>query len=154
MSARAQCLRTPHRPWPPGISGDDILLDSLQHFKKLGDVVATKKLDGENTTLYHDYLHARSVDGASQVSRNWLKRFHAAMRYKIPPEMRVCGEYMFAQHSIFYNRLSSYFHVFAIFQNDLSLSSDGTVVWCKNWGLEPAPVLYRGKWNEAQIRAC
>ena len=154
MVTRVKYPRTPHLPWSPGRSGDDILLDSLQPLEELSDVVVTEKLDGENTTLYRDYLHARSLDGASHVSRNWLKRFHAAMGYKIPPDLRVCGEYMFARHSIFYNRLSSYFYVFAVFQNILCLSWDDTVAWCKNLDLEPVPILYRGQWDEAQIRAC
>jgi len=154
MSTRVKYPRTPHLPWSPGITGDDVLLDSIKHLEQLNDIVVTEKLDGENTTLYHDYLHARSVDGTSHVSRNWLKRFHAAMGYKIPPALRICGEYMFAQHSIFYKRLSSYFYVFAIFQNDLCLSWDDTVAWCKKLALEPAPVLYRGPWNESQIRLC
>ncbi len=153
MATRVKYPRTPHLPWSPGIGEDDILLDSLQHLETL-NVVVTEKLDGENTTLYRDYLHARSVDGASHVSRNWLKRFHAAIGYKISPDMRICGEYMFAQHSIFYDHLSSYFYVFAIFQNELCLSWDDTVAWCKNLALEPVPILYRGPWNESQIRSC
>jgi len=146
--------RTPHLPWSPGIGGDDILLDSLQVLEKLGDVVVTEKLDGENATLYRDYLHARSIDGVSHVSRNWLKRFHAAMGYKIPQDLRICGENMFARHSIFYDALSSYFYVFAIFENEICLSWDDTVAWCKNLELTPTPVLYRGPWNESQIRLC
>jgi len=154
MAIRVKYPRTPHLPWSPGIGEDDILLDSLQALEKLGDVVVTEKLDGENTTLYRDYLHARSIDGASHVSRNWLKRFHSAMGYKIPPDMRLCGENMFARHSIFYDALSSYFYVFAIFENEVCLSWDDTVAWCKNLELALAPILYRGPWNEAQIRLC
>lgn len=151
---RVKYPRTPHLPWSPGRSGDDILLDSIQHLEKLKDVVVTEKLDGENTTLYRDYLHARSVDSRSHASRNWLKRFHAEMSYKIPGDMRICGENLFAKHSIFYNALTSYFYVFAIFQNDACLSWDETVEWCQKLELDPAPVLYRGKWDEKKIRAC
>jgi hypothetical protein len=151
---RVKYPRTPHLPWSPGRTGDDILLDSIQHLEKLKDVVVTEKLDGENITLYRDYLHARSVDSASHASRNWLKRFHAEMSYKIPADMRLCGENLFAKHSIFYNALTSYFYVFAIFQNDACLAWDGTVEWCQRLELEPVPVLYRGKWDEKKIRAC
>jgi hypothetical protein len=151
---RVKYPRTPHLPWSPGRTGDDILLDSIQHLEKLKDVVVTEKLDGENTTLYRDYLHARSVDSASHASRNWLKRFHAEMSYKIPADMRICGENLFAKHSIFYNALTSYFYVFAVFQNDACLAWDETVEWCQKLELEPAPILYRGKWDEKKLRAC
>lgn len=40
-----------------GRSEDGIALDSIEHFERLKDVVITEKLDGENITLYHDYLH-------------------------------------------------------------------------------------------------
>ncbi|MCI0693650.1 RNA ligase family protein [candidate division KSB1 bacterium] len=151
---RIKYPRTPHLPWSPGRTGDDILLESIQHLEKLKDVVVTEKLDGENTTLYHDYLHARSIDSASHASRNWLKRFHAEMSYKIPLDMRICGENLFAKHSIFYNALTSYFYVFAIFQDDACLTWDETVEWCRRLELEPMPTLYRGKWDEQKIRAC
>jgi hypothetical protein len=74
---RSKYPRTPHLPWSPGRTGDDILLDSIRHLERLQDVVVTEKRDGENTTLYRDYLHARSLDSSSHVSRNWLKCFHA-----------------------------------------------------------------------------
>jgi RNA ligase len=151
---RVKYPRTPHLPWSPGRTSDDTLLDSIQHLEKLKDLVVTEKLDGENTTLYRDYLHARSIDSASHASRNWLKRFHAAMSYKIPADMRLCGENLFAKHSIFYNALTSYFYVFAIFQNDACLAWDETTEWCRRLDLESVLAMYRGKWDEQKIRAC
>jgi hypothetical protein len=56
---RVKYPRTPHLPWSPGRSEDDIALDSIEHLEHSEDIVVTEKLDGENTTLYHDYLHAR-----------------------------------------------------------------------------------------------
>lgn len=38
-----------------------------------GPVVITEKMDGENTTLYRDGLHARSLDSRHHPSRNWVK---------------------------------------------------------------------------------
>lgn len=62
QTTRTKYPRIPHLPWSPGRLEDDIALDSIEHLERLEDVVVTEKLDGENTTLYHDYLHARSVD--------------------------------------------------------------------------------------------
>ncbi len=146
--------RTSHLPWSPGRSEDDISLDSILHLEQLEDVVVTEKLDGENTTLYHDYLHARSVDSKSHPSRDWLKQFHATIRHNIPEDFRICGENVYAKHSIFYDALTTYFYVFAIFQGDMCLSWDDTLEWSQLIGLEIVPVFYRGKWDEEAIKAC
>jgi len=151
---RIKYPRIPHLPWSPGRSEDDIALDSIEHLEHLEDVVVTEKLDGENTTLYHDYLHARSLDSKSHPSRNWIKQFHTTIRYNIPEDFRICGENMYAKHSIFYDALTTYFYVFAIFQSEMCLSWYDTVEWCKLIGLETVPVLYRGTWNEQAIKAC
>ena len=65
--------RTPHLPWSPGASQDDVFSLDARHFEGQ-TVIITEKMDGENTTLYRDYLHARSVDGRHHPSRNWVKQ--------------------------------------------------------------------------------
>lgn len=151
---RMKYPRTPHLPWSSGRSNDDIAIDSIDHFTRFDDIVVTEKLDGENSTLYHNYLHARSVDSKSHPSRDWLKQFHATIRHNIPEDFRVCGENVYAKHSIFYETLNSYFYVFAIFQEEMCLSWDDTVEWSALMGLETVPVLYRGVWDEWAIKAC
>jgi hypothetical protein len=61
---------------------------------------------------------------------------------------------MYAKHSIFYDVLTTYFYVFAIFQGEICLSCDDTVEWCRLIGLETVPVLYKGSWDEQAIKAC
>jgi len=146
--------RTPHLPWSQGRSDDDIGVPSIKHFERFKEIVVTEKLDGENTTLYHNYLHARSVDSKSHPSRAWLKQFHATIHYNIPDDFRVCGENVYARHSIFYDALTTYFYAFAIFQADTCLSWDDTAEWAALIGVEMVPVLYRGTWNEAAVKAC
>ncbi|MBD3307268.1 2'-5' RNA ligase [candidate division KSB3 bacterium] len=150
----AKYPRTPHLPWSSGRSNDDIAIDSIEHFIHFDDIVVTEKLDGENTTLYHDYLHARSVDSKSHPSRDWLKQYHATVRHNIPEDFKVCGENVYAAHSIAYDALTTYFYVFVIFQEHLCLSWDETVEWAALIGLEIVPVLYRGTWDERAVKAC
>lgn len=151
---RVKYPRTPHLPWSPGKSGDDITVNTIDHLSNLDDIVVTEKLDGENTTLYRDYMHARSADYNPHPARDWVKRLHAQVCADIPEGFRVCGENVFAKHTIFYTALPSYFFVFAIFQNDGCLSWDETVEWSQLLGLETTPVLYRGSWDEQQIKRC
>jgi hypothetical protein len=146
--------RTPHLPWSPGRSSDDIALDSIEHLRRLHEVVVTEKLDGECTTMYRDHVHARSIDSGAHESRDWVKRLHSQIKNDIPERIRICGENMYAKHSIFYDSLTTFFNVFAIFESDTCLSWDETLEWCGLLSLEPVPLLYRGVWNEKTIQSC
>ena len=149
---RQKYPRTPHLPWSQGRTADDTSVDSVAHLEALPEVVVTEKLDGENTTMYSDFIHARSLEGAPHPSRTWVKRFHATIRGAIPPGVRVCGENLYARHSIAYSELPSYFLVFAICEREQVLSWDDTLEWCELLGFEPVPQLYRGPWDEDAIR--
>ena len=46
-----------HLPWSPGVSDDDKILDTFSHFEGQ-EIVVTEKLDGENTSLYREYIHS------------------------------------------------------------------------------------------------
>lgn len=146
--------RTHHLPWSPGRSRDDLVLDNVEHFEAMDRVVVTEKLDGENTTLYRDHLHARSLDSKSHPSRNWLKGFHASMSYLIPEDVRICGENVYARHSVDYSRLTTYFYVFGIYRGEKCLGWKATKELCSNLQLELVPVLYEGAWDEESVRAC
>lgn len=65
--------RTYHLPWSLGRSSDDKVLSNVDSF--IGqEVVITEKMDGENSSLYpNGKTHARSLDSANHVSRDWLK---------------------------------------------------------------------------------
>jgi RNA ligase len=108
MSQRYKYPRTPHLSFSPGVSEDDIQLNSNQIFAN-SDIVITEKLDGENTTFYPDYLHARSLDSRHHPSRTWVKALHASIAHNIPLGWPICGENLYARHSIAYKNLKSYF---------------------------------------------
>jgi len=116
--------RTPHLPWSPGFSGDDVRLASLDHFSNK-TLIITEKLDGENITVYSDgYVHARSIDGTSHPSRDYFKgTIKSKLRKSVPnfgyipvlPDgWRACFEYLYAIHSIEYERLPSYIFLIGI----------------------------------------
>lgn len=146
--------RTFHLPWSRSKSDDDKILKSASQFEGR-EVVVTEKLDGENTTMYRDSIHARSLDSKDHESRHWVKMLHGALSFHIPEGWRICGENVFAMHSISYEELTSYFYVFSIWnEDDQCLSWDETVEWAEMLGVEVAPVLYRGKWNEQIVKSC
>jgi len=144
--------RTPHLPWSPGATSDDVRLLQADAFAGQ-DVVVTEKMDGENTTLYRDTLHARSVDGRFHPSRAWVKALHGRISYRIAPGWRICGENLYARHSIAYPALPSYFMAFSVWNADnRCLGWDDTLRFVAALEIPTPPVLYRGPWDEARIR--
>lgn len=103
--------------------------------------------------MYCDHYHARSIDSNNHPSRNWVKGLWGNIRHDIPEGWRICGENIYAKHSIFYEDLDTYFEVFSIWDdNNKCLSWDNTVVWAELLGLKTVPVLHRGKFNLALIK--
>lgn len=149
---RVKYPRTYHLPWSENIHDDDRMLKSLDHFVGR-EVVVTVKMDGENTTMYSDGIHARSVDGRGHSSRDWVKNFHSTIAHDIPKDWRICGENMFAKHSIAYENLESYFYGFSIWNEyNECLTVDDTNTWFTLLGITPVEVLYRGIFDEKIIR--
>jgi hypothetical protein len=144
-----------HLPWSPGLQNDDRLIENLEYFQGK-EVVVTEKLDGENWALYNAHSHARSVDSNSlHPSRHWIKAFHASVKHLIPESYRLCGECVYAQHSIGYDALPTYFLLFGIFKNNEYLNWNDVKNIADNiLGTPTVPVLYQGLWNEEAIKAC
>jgi len=115
-------------------------------------VIVTEKMDGENTSLYADGMHARSVDGAHHPSRDWVKNYWASVAYKIPYGWRVCGENLYAIHSIEYHNLRSYFLAFSVWNADnMCLSWDETVKFLSERDIPMVPVIYDGPFQRQVI---
>ncbi len=118
---------TPVLPWSPG--GSDGYIADVSCFAG-HEVVVTEKMDGENTTMYRDHIHARSIDSKHHPSRNWVKRLHGTFAHLIPEGWRLCGENMYALHSIAYEQLDSYFYLFSVWdEHNRCLDWDEMLEW-------------------------
>lgn len=145
--------RTWHLPWSPGATDDDRVLTDLTGFEGR-EVVVTEKMDGENCNIYADgTVHARSIDGRPRPDQAWVRNFGAGIAFELPVGWRACGENLYAEHSIRYDHLPSYFLGFSIWneRND-ALSWDETLEWFALLGIVPVPVLWRGTFDEKTIR--
>lgn len=144
--------RTMHFSWSPGLQNDDRVIESLDAF--IGrEVVVTEKLDGENTTMLAEGLHARSLDSRNHPSRNWVKQLHGSIAHLIPTGYRVCGENVFAEHSIGYKELESYFYGFSVWDDrNVALDWDLTLAYFEDLNILPVPTLYRGVFDEKLIK--
>ncbi|WP_406208395.1 AAA family ATPase [Kitasatospora sp. NBC_01560] len=150
---RVHYPRTPHLPWSPGAAADDVRAGDLAGLAG-AEVVVTEKLDGENTSVYRDGLHARSLDSAHHPSRAWVKALQGRIGPRIPPGWRVCGENLFARHSIPYTDLESWFYGFSVWTGeDHCLGWDDTVRFLHRLGVPAPRVLWRGRYDERALRA-
>ncbi|MGW7331025.1 RNA ligase family protein [Streptomyces sp. NPDC054840] len=143
--------RTPHLPWSPGATADDVRTVGLAALAGR-EVVVTEKLDGENTTLYADGLHARSLDSAHHPSRAWVKGLQGRIGPGIPAGWRVCGENLYARHSIPYEDLDSWFYGFSVWDGEDCLDWDRTVRFLSGLGVPTPRVLWRGTFDERALR--
>jgi hypothetical protein len=142
--------RTFHLPWSPGAHDDDKTLnDASQFYGKR--VILSKKVDGENTSGYSDgHVHARSIDSKGGEDRAWVKQFLVNnVCFNLPEGWRVCGENLWAEHSIHYYDLPSYFLGFSIWnERNMCLSWDETLEWFAMLDITPVPILFDGMYED------
>lgn len=148
---RTHYPRTPHLPWSPGAAADDVRAVGLPGLAGR-EVVVTEKLDGENTTLYADGLHARSLDSGHHPSRAWVKGLQSRIGAGIPAGWRVCGENLYARHSLPYEDLDSWFYGFSVWDGEHCLDWDRTVGFLRGLGVPTPRVLWRGVFDERALR--
>jgi hypothetical protein len=144
--------RTPHLPYSPGFDVTDEMIVSDDSF--VGDeVVVMEKMDGENTTIYNDgTFHARSVDSRGAPWRSWVAREAARLSsYNVQSGWRICGENMFARHSIGYDDLKSFFLCFSIWDEEYCHPWGQTVEFMRMLELERPATIYHGTYDREKI---
>jgi len=142
--------RTYFVPWGDKSTKDDKKLKNDDHFKGK-KVVVTVKMDGENTSIYPDYTHARSINSGNHPTRNKVKELAANIGYQLSKGERICGENLYAKHSISYNDLPSYFMMFSHWEESTCLSWEETLFNAEVLGLDVVPVIYEGEYDKNKI---
>ncbi len=143
--------RTLHLPFSPGTQSDDRLLEDTTHLEGRF-IVMTEKLDGENTSIYSDgHYHARSIDSPYHPSRTWAKRIAGEVHWDLD-KYRICGENVYARHSIYYSSLTSYFYIFGIYEQTYCLDWGTTLALAERYNLPTVPVLYMGPYSDEVVQ--
>lgn len=149
----AKYPRTYHFTFSPNVKNDDRMHSSDDLFDGR-EVVATVKMDGEGTTMMSDRVHARSLNSGPHPSRNWMHALHGKVAHDIPFHWRICGENLYAEHSIRYEHLEDYFMMFSIWdETNTCMAWDVSVEYAKVLGLAVVPVFWRGVWNKDLVEA-
>jgi hypothetical protein len=156
ISTREKYPRTPHLPYSPGASPDDIVTSDAGFVGR--EVVVTEKMDGECTTIGRDadgvYVHARSLDSGPHLSRTWVKRLAARVGAQLDDRWRLVGENLQATHTVLYRDLPGYFLCYAVVDEKRTfLSWDDVEEYCALLDVPTAPVLYRGPYDAAALHS-
>lgn len=112
--------RTYHVPFSPGATKDDKKLkDGWFEYYRGKQIILTEKLDGENSCLCQRGVFARShaTETRSPWSINLWGNDGLYWKVKgfIDDDLYVFGENLYGEHSIHYNNLKDYFHIFACY---------------------------------------
>lgn len=143
--------RTYHLPFSPGSTNDDKKLkgDWFEYYRGK-NVVFTEKLDGSNTAMNCIDVYERSH--ASPTRHPWQKNLwdpsdglYWKIKQYIGPNETIYGENLYGVHSIEYNCLSNYWHMFAVNDGNVWYSWEEVVELAKMLDVPHVPVLYNCK---------
>lgn len=139
--------RTLHFEWSQGATDDDKISYDVSSLIGV-PIVITEKIDGSNTCLECNSCFARTHSGPpAHPSFDGFKALHAEIKWRIPRNTQIFGEWVYAVHSIKYNTLPGYFLLFNI--RDLSnmqwASWEEVELWAEELNLPTVPVLFKGQ---------
>lgn len=165
---------TRHLPFSNWGDKDDTFFRTLDNFINKPLVILVK-MDGGNATLVKDTdnpVRARNGKYAEHKSFDLLKKRYWDEDWfnRIPENLQVCGEWLYAKHSIHYGgtcepecedvgpELNDYFQIFGVFDTKYNtwLSWPEVEKWSKKLGVPTVPVLKKSVsftktnvlWNE------
>lgn len=151
MENKQKYPRTFHLPYSEKKGDDDKTLENDDCFYNM-HVIVLEKLDGENTSLYGDYMHARSLDSLiDDEGRRWVETFMKVRQSHFINDMVILGENMFYKHTVEYDDLESYFYGFSIRTNQLFLDWALTTRVFKKMDIKHPKVIYKGIYDKDAI---
>lgn len=154
--------KTKHLPFSLKLSKKEDRNFNVENFKYFigKEVIVTEKVDGGNESLLTDACLPRAMDDNSFMygheSRNWIKSFWNNIKHDIPEDLIISVENMFAVHTIYYDLLPSYAIGLGVWSKSKNclLCYDECLEWFSLLNISPAPLLYRGIYDENKIKEC
>lgn len=132
-----------------------------EHTKDLGIVkhllkcplVITTKMDGSNLKNNPEKVAARNGWAADHKSFDYAKVFHAQFRHKIPGNLDVFGEWLYAKHSIHYTgelKLSNFLQLFATYDHNTNMWAGWKEVedMARNLGVTTVPIIKTARYEK------
>lgn len=133
--------RTPHLPFSPGATNDDRRLSNVDCLLRI-PLILTEKMDGSNICLESHAVFSRSHGRSpTHPSFDQLKALHASIKHRIPPEIQIFGEWLYARHSIGYFSLPNYLLIFGVRENHLWAPWEDVTLWAEELEVPTVPIL-------------
>lgn len=157
MAILSKFISITHLSFSESVQSDDTKLQSDDHFNG-EEVIVFIKEDGEQTTLYPDYIHARSLDSVTDLSRSWVTAMHSGLKHLIPHDVKINGENLWAKHSIPYEdgSIDGYFYMFGAWKDvgdtDYYMDIDDVIALAELLDLPMPKILYRGIYSEKKMK--
>lgn len=138
--------RTYHLPFSEGLQNDDRMVEDgwWEHLKGK-PLLLSEKLDGENNSISRDGVFARSH--ACPTATPWTQNmwgyggtYHQVKNLLSEDEM-IYGENLYGIHSIEYDKLLSYYHVFGVRNGNVWYSWDSVKMMAEICNLPTVPEL-------------
>jgi tRNA splicing ligase len=141
--------RTYHLPFSKGLTNDDKMVDDdWEKYIINQPIVITEKLDGSNSciTKYGVYARSHSSFTENKWDTNLIENggLYDKIKNDLSDNMYIYGENMYAIHSIEYNKLPSYFFMFAYRNENIFETWDNTQVMSIYLDIPLVPVLFEG----------
>jgi len=142
--------RTLHLPFSMEVHKDDKVLYDCSNFINK-EVIITEKLDGGNCCLNKGKVYARSTGQETKCpSFDFIK---SNIAYKLIDfgDILCYGENLYAKHSIFYDKLNSYFFLFAVGTTKVFFPWKHVEWYAENVLHVPTvPILFRGTFKSIE----
>lgn len=124
MNESRKYCRSLHAQISLGTTSDDRFMPDgyVQVFAEMDELVITEKLDGQNNCFTKQGVFARSH--TAPTTHSWDKPMRERwnlIKHDLG-DLEIFGENMYGIHSIAYQRLESYFYVFAVREGERWLS--------------------------------
>ena len=124
MNPSRKYCRSPHAQISLGTTSDDRFMPSgyVAAFSKMKELILTEKLDGQNNCFNKYGVFARSHTAPTVHPWDKPMRERWNLIKNDLNDLEIFGENMYGIHSIAYDKLESYYYVFAIREGDVWLS--------------------------------
>jgi len=144
------------------VKGKHFLSDQDTKLLLAGEVSITQKYDGANTAIIRVKDGFRFQKRSGLVGTSEHPQFGALIAWgqinynkliQIPENTMLFGEWLYAKHSIFYNKLPDFFLAFAWynFKDDTYYSRDEMTKLCDSLGLSYVSEVARGHFKRTEL---
>jgi hypothetical protein len=157
---------TPHLAW---LGSQPVREDKVLTPDEVGSMLAhtvevEEKIDGANLGISFDedgsirfqnrgnWLEGK-LTGQWERLRGWVARHEASLRAHLPPNHVLFGEWCYAKHSVFYDRLPDWFVAFDIYDSSTQQfwSTERRDTLLQVLGIIPVPKIASGRFTLQQL---